>query len=56
MLCGTDSILRKILHIHYEYDGILLVPHNIIMNLDNVMGTNEERKLLYTSLPPTDPS
>ena len=46
MLCGADhEIFLDIAHIYIEYGkglgifhGILLVPHNIVMNLNNVMG------------------
>ena len=34
LLCGTNNITRK-----YQgmYCGILLIPHNIVMNMNNVM-------------------
>ena len=40
MFCGTDSTSWNISHIQIEcgeYMGILLVPQNIVMDLNNVM-------------------
>ena len=44
MLYGTVGILRNIPHVHTEYGEyykifarILSVPHNIVMDLNNVM-------------------
>ena len=36
MLCGNDNILQNIPHVQFEYN-VLLVPHDIVMNLNNVM-------------------
>jgi hypothetical protein len=44
VLCGIDKIPKNIPHIHTEcekylgiFGGVLLVPQNIIMNMNNVM-------------------
>ena len=41
MFCGTDSYLRNIPHFYSLngiFHGILAIPHNIVMDLYNVMG------------------
>ena len=41
MYCGTNNTLRNIFHTQFEmweiFYKILSVPHNIVMNLNNVM-------------------
>ena len=37
MFCGTNNSLQNIPHIQPEWFRLLLVPQNIVMDLNNVM-------------------
>ncbi len=47
MLCGIDNIMQNIFHISYRTWGIfyiiLSVPHNIVMDMNNVMSQSWDR-------------
>ena len=51
MFCGTGNIPRLIPHIQTKYGeilcGILLVPQNIVMDMNNVMLMRARESLLW---------